>query len=175
MKLTTKLFWSLLSSALLVIPMGCKPTEANYRNAYDTAVQKKQKEATDPDIDLHGMKRDDVPNRVRIGTDSAYVRHEALRVHTTGPQGPLHPYCVVVGKYRMPTNAEAEAGALRSQGYNAFLIANSRSELYVVAEAFPDLKEAVAFLKKFMTANPGRPYVGLPGEPVIEVPLRGKF
>ncbi len=175
MKLSKVILSCLIAGGTMMMLPGCKPTEANYRKAYDTAKQKKQKEVTDPDIDLHNLTREDLPTRVKVDNDSAYVRQEALRLHAQGPAGPLHPYCVAVGKYRMPTNAEADAEALRTQGYNAFLILNTRSEYYVVSGAFADLPSAVAFMRKYITANPDRPYVGLPGEPVIEVPLKGKF
>lgn len=175
MKLSQLILLGLVTVGTAVLQTGCKPTEANYRKAYDTAISKKQQETTDPDMDLHGMHREDTPNKVKVNTDSVYVRHEALRVHTSGANANGYPFCVTVGKYRMPTNAEADAEALRAQGYDAFLITNSSSDYYVVAGAFPDLSSAVTFMRKYMTAHPDRPYVGLPGEPVIEVPLRNKF
>ena len=165
----------LLAALLLAGLPACKPTEKNYRAAYETATQRRQAELTDPDFDVSAMISDELPARKRIGQDSAYVRHEALTLYGPSPSGGLKPCNVAVARYKMITNAEADAAALRRQGLDAFLLRNNAEELYVIIGSFEELEPALAFMRRYMKENPQRPYVGLPSEPVIEIPLGSRF
>lgn len=160
-------------AVMLIIATGCKPTEKNYREAYETAQNARRAVMqADADLGIPHLNAVDGPRRQAIGADSAFVRREALTLVGQGPAEGLMPYNVAVGKYKMRANALGDTEALRSNGYDAFVLADGKGEFYAVAVSCQSLNEAVGALRKFMSDHPGRPYVGLPSEPVIEIPLR---
>lgn len=157
----------------LLILAGCKPTEKNYREAYDRAQAARQAErASDAELGIPELIGMDAPKKQKFGQDSAYVKHESLTVFGQFPAAGVQTYNVAVGKYKMTTNAEGNADALRSQGYEAFVLAGPKGEYYTVAGSFATADEAMALLQSFKKKHKGQPYVGLPNEPIIIVPLR---
>lgn len=159
-----------IALALLLPLAGCKPTENNYRKAYEAARSKKKAEETDPDIDISNMIREGVPRRTVVEGDSAYVRYEPLSVYGDLKPASLMAYNVAVGCYKMRSNALSDAENLRAAGYESFLLRNGKEEYYVITGTYTTLPDAVSAMREFMRKHKERPYVGLPEEPVIEVP-----
>lgn len=163
--------------ALATLPLcitSCKPTEKNYRTAYEAALAKREAATRDDDFDVSRMVRDDLPRRERVGYDSVFVRREALTVYGSEPKGFL--LCnVALAYFKMRSNAEAMAQRLRDEdGLDAFLLQDKREGLYVIGASFASLPEAVKWMREFASAHHDFVYVGLPDEPVIEIPLRRK-
>lgn len=158
--------------AFALILFGCKPTENNYRQAYETAQRARQAErSTQADLGMPELTAINAPQRAVVNGDTVFVRREALTLHGDAPSGGVQPYNVAVGKYKMTANALSDAEALRKAGYNSFVLASSNGEFYTVVSSAPSIEEAVKFLNEFVRKNPKRPYLGLPGKPVIEIPL----
>lgn len=154
----------------ITIFAGCKPTEQNYKRAYDAAQQgRNQRPSTDSELGMPALTPIDAPRRQIIDTDSVYVRHEPLRIHGQAPQSGLLRINVAVGKYKMTANALSDVEALRRDGFDSFLLSDSSGEFYVIAGTANTLQEGVALLKSFKRRYPDRKYLGLPGEPVIEI------
>lgn len=167
-----KNFTYLLPMVLLCLVCACKPTENNYRTAYETAQAKKTVEhTTEEELGMPELTNTDGPRRIRIGHDTAYVYHEPLTLHGDNPSKSTLGACVAVGKYKMTANAQSDAEALRAEGYNAFLLQTPRGEYYTCIGSASSLEEAVKIMRQFMQRHPKRPYIGLPGEPVIEIPI----
>ncbi len=154
---------------------SCKPTEKNYLKAYEAAQRRRQQEVENSDIDLSRMIRIDTPQRKYVGGDSAYVRHEALNLYGRAPQSGQQPCNLAVAKYNMRANAEAHAENLRADGYDAFIYSTPAGEFYVMAGAYSDLSTAIRARREYITRHPDAPYIGLPGEPVIEIPLGSRL
>jgi cell division protein FtsN len=160
-----------VAAALVVATLsftGCKPTENNYRTAYETATKHKQEAAVDEDIDLTNVIMEDTPKRATTEYGDAYVRYDLLSVYGDAPKK-LSRFNVALGSYKMRANAESDAEQLRSSGYDAFIMQDGKSVLYVMAGSFDNINDAVAFLNEFKKKNPDRPYVGLPGDAVIYI------
>ena len=68
-----------LSLLLLVCLLaGCKPSEKNYRAAYEVAVAKRQSEAPDLSAGLGDAVRDGAPKRHEVGGKTVWVLTEPL-------------------------------------------------------------------------------------------------
>lgn len=162
-----------LTLCLTLILSACKPTENNYRQAYEAAQAKKKKADNDADFDISRMIRDDLPRREKIDGDSAYIRREHLMIYGDDASRSLPRCNVAVAAFRMRSNAEAMAQRLRSEEkLDAFIIRDRNELLYVIANSAPTLPEAIKKMREFISAHPNFVYVGLPQEPVIEIAIR---
>ncbi len=154
--------------SLMLCGTACKPTEKNYKAAYDVAQQKRKAEATDPDMVLPagGLQRLDAPRKQIIDGDSVYVITSRLKF-TGGLENQMHKWNVAVASYRMPTNCAAQVSDLFSKGYKSFSAESPDGNFYVIAASFDTLKEAAAFAKEYNVGKKPEVYVGLPGAPLI--------
>lgn len=155
----------MLSAAVMLIT-GCKPTEENYRKAYDAARNKREAAAREQMMPLQGLQSDEGPQLRIIGGDSIYVSRELLR----GGNGEIapSPWLLAVGTYKMSTNANANANALKTEGWHqALAMKNADGKWFAIAAGAPSLDSIRAIGRKFMESHKGYPYVGLPGSPVL--------
>lgn len=92
---------------------GCKPSEKNYKAAYELAVQRDHEGLEDSIYDL--IKMEELPKLMRFGGDSIYVApKESLLIFwqpgSTNTSVKTAPsYNLVVGEYTNPANARAHA------------------------------------------------------------------
>ncbi len=149
----------MISGSVLV---GCKPTEKNYKTAYDVAIAKKQK--TEAELDADGIVSADAPMRRIVDGDTLYFKGAALRL--SPGEGELKEYNIVVSEFKMPTNARSGAAALKESGFDAFAAKSTGGRWYVVAGAVKSLDDARALILRFRDRYPSYPYIGL-GSPVI--------
>lgn len=156
------LFLALLVSLGLC---GCKPTERNYKQAYDSALAKRQKAEAEAMIPATGLLSDEGPQQRIVGGDTLYVSTERLR--PVSSDEPIAPYNVAVAMYKMNTNAISMAADLKAKGYAAQALKSTGDRWFTVAGGFPTLETARKFNKKFRKENPSFRYIGLPGAPVI--------
>lgn len=162
MKQLLRLFPLLL---LICVFAGCKPSEKNYRAAYDVAVAKRQKDAPDPYAGLGDAVRDDAPARREVDGKILWVRTEPLTC--ADDRGSVAPWNVAVAAYKMAANARSHAERLKSEGYGSLLLKNSDGMIYVVAATPGSLQEAAEFIEKFKVKHPEAIYVGLPEGPTV--------
>lgn len=158
------IYRSLILAFAGLLLAGCKPTEKNYRSAYDAAQAKRQAAATADDglLPVSVLESTDGPRRLNIGGTEIYTQAMAL----SGAE--LGTYNVAVGAYSMDTNAKALAEKLRGEGYaDACVALGSDSKIYVVAAHTDGLEDAAAVVAQFRNSHPGFPYSGLPGAPVV--------
>lgn len=151
---------------LLIFLIGCKPTENNYRSAYEAAKNKREAANAEAMVPTTGMLSDDGPMRKVVDGDTIFVSRDRLRRDSVSEKI-LNTYNVAVGVYKMNTNAYAQVKALREEGYDAVAVQTTGDRWYSVAGAFPTLKEARDFIHTFEKKHPDYPYIGLPGAPVI--------
>ena len=151
-------------AALMFI--GCKPTEKNYKAAYDAALSRRQEVAQEQMRPASGMLSDDGPQMRVVDGDTVYVLRERLRM----PAGTRVPgkWCVGVGVFRMDTNAKAAVAALGESGCpEAFVAKAAGGKFYSVAAYASSLDSARLAAKDFVARFPDYPFVGLPGAPVL--------
>ena len=162
---------SVMFFVILPIAVGlfsCKPTVDNYKEAYNIALQKEQGDVDDEIYQK--MKAEDAPKVTVVGSDSIRTKIEPLsRLNIDGSRTPpSKKFNVVVGIYKISINANAHVEQLSNQGYKSFLLKNTESQFYVVAEAFDDIESAAKFVKSFEKKHKGQ-YVGV-DQPVVVTP-----
>lgn len=131
MRLFPRILLTLLAVLVLV---GCKTTEANYRAAYETAAAH-ARESAGLDSTIYGRIRSRATNSVlAVGADSLPLRTE--RIVYTKDEGAtrqsLHRYNIVVGQFKQIFNARQMRQRLISEGYDSAMIVNTAEPLYYV-------------------------------------------
>lgn len=158
-----------LAVMILVGLSGCKPTENNYKAAYDAALSKRENVDTERQAMAgdHQVLSLDGPQKRTIDGQEVYV--ETRRVRPEGDWAPsARPrYMIGIGVYRMGANARALAERLRSEGYESFLGRDSDDRLWVVIPGGSHIREAVTICREFESRHKDMPWTGLPGCPVI--------
>lgn len=160
------LFGTLLSAIILLT--GCKPTENNYKAAYEAARSKR--EAVDVDAGVlsggHKIISTDGPKTHTV--DGREVRY---RVMVIKPEGDVDitrmPYRVAVAQWSMPTNARSQAADLRQEGMNSFIAKDSKDRWWTIVGAYDTFDEAARAAIAFADTHPGFSYIGLDGEPLV--------
>lgn len=148
------------------ILIGCKPTEKNYQAAYDAAQAKRAEAAAEQMRPATGLLSDDGPQRRVVNGDTIYVLSERTRA-LDGAKIPGR-FSLVVGSYKMDTNAKASAADLISSGYSgAFAAKGFNGKYFTIVVTSSDMDSIRSESKKFQKKFPSYPYVGLPGAPVI--------
>lgn len=156
-----------VSAAMVALTfVGCKPTEANYRKAYDAALAKRAEAAEQQMRPATGLLSDEGPQMRVLKGDTVFVENIRLSLPDGGPMP--GKWAVAVGRFRMDTNARAGAEALQSEGWKDALYARASGQaFYTIAACVPTLAAAHECGRKFIEEHPGYPYVGLPGKPVL--------
>lgn len=160
-------FKTCISAAIVALMfISCKPTENNYRKAYDAAQAKREQAAAEQMRPASGLLSDDGPSLKVIDGDSIYVLRERLRL----PDGkkPAGEWGIAVALFKMSTNAVATAENLRAEGWDEAVNVNaSRDRHYTIINSVATLDSARAIAKRFENTYPEYPYIGLPGAPVL--------
>lgn len=157
-----------LVGGLLLTAVGCKPTEKNYKAAYDAALAKRQ---TKIDADLgvpeEGLIVEGAP--VRRTFDDTQVWYLVTSIGALD-EGSLPPgrFNVATGAFKMPVNALDQARTLRGRGYESLAVRGENDLFYTVVSTEDSISGAVAFYKEFIDRNPEFTYVGLPSLTIIE-------
>lgn len=155
----------LLLPALLVGTTGCKPTEKNYRSAYDVAREKRDRE-----------ERERADRQAEMGmTDAAMVDHDGVSTfkidgrdvyarHVNFARGDsVAPYAVSVATFRMSSNAEAMASDLVEGGVRDARALKSEERWFLVIGSAPTAAGALGIMDGFTASRPDWQYVGQPG------------
>ncbi|MGM9816287.1 MAG: hypothetical protein ACI304_04430 [Lepagella sp.] len=154
------------AALLLTILVGCKPTEQNYKAAYDAALAKREQAAIEQMRPATGLLSDDGPQMRIIGADTVYVNRAVIR--TEDNKRPQGSWAVAVGMFKMDTNARAAAENLKSEGWkDAFMAKSTGSVYYSILGTATSLDDANAIQKDFRSKHPDYPFIGLPGAPVL--------
>lgn len=161
-----KAFLALMALTFVGGFWSCKPTERNYKAAYDAAVEKRTKVDADLGLSAGSLTDESAPRKIQIGGDSVYMAFDKL-TFIDGLEHSQHRYCVAVGAYKMSTNCSAHVSALFTKGYQAFAAKGANGLYYAIAGSFKNAEEAVAFINTFKSREPKEGYIGLPGAPVL--------
>lgn len=162
-----KLHFLIIPLLLMIIvgTAGCKPTEKNYRSAYDVAREKhdrEQREREELRRDLgigEGVIQDvDDYTLSDIGGEQVWVRH--LNFARTDS---VSMYAVGVATFKMDTNARAMASDLVADGWHSARCAGADKSWFVIIGESSNETEAIGILRRFRDASPKWQYVGQPG------------
>lgn len=146
----------LLILAALLLPCGCKTTEANYRAAYEKAMEARA-ERDSLENTIYGRERRMQQPRV-VNTPSGDVQVTAQLVKVTKDGGGipqnLHCYNVVVGQFKQLFNAKSMRERLVDMGYSkAFVVETGEPYYYVVLTSYGDAADAQRSLDAFRAAD----------------------
>ena len=155
----------------LLLAAGCKPTEKNYKAAYDVALGKRK--AVEAEMAEaaggHEVISLDGPRRITAGGVEMNMVSEFLRM--ADKDEPLPPpalrYRVAAGRYRMPTNARAQMQTLSGEGFTPLLMADGEGRYYAVAGCFATPGEAAACVARLRKLFKAASFVGLDGDPLV--------
>ncbi len=156
-----------MAAALMVLAAGCKPTEKNYKAAYDAAIAKRQAVDVDIDIPTEGLIVEGEPSRRSLQGHDVWYLVSPLGTIADGSLAP-QAFSVATGCFKMPVNALDQARALREKKMAAFAVKGEQDRYYSVAGSFETLEEALVFYDEFMASNPSFTFVGLPALTIIE-------
>lgn len=137
----------LLILAILAIT-SCKTNEANYRAAYEMAVQK-EKEGIDEDT-YALMKKEEQPRQIALHGDTLNVitRQVTVAKNAGNDTATLKRYNVAVSEFRQIFNAKAMRKRIADKGYDAFVAQTAEPSYYVVAAACDTREEATEIVKR---------------------------
>lgn len=150
----------------LTMLWSCKPTEKNYKAAYDAAVSKREKADADIEIPAGGLQSLDGPRRMPVDGDTVYYQHERLRM-PEGDTRVIPRFNVAVAVYKMSTNAASMVENLKKKYPDAYYAREADEKWWVVVAGFSSISDAVKFLRTYEKKNPNMHYIGLPGSPVL--------
>ncbi len=160
---------SMLLSVLLL--SGCKPTENNYKAAYDAAINKRKAAETvmTETADGHEVISLDGPRRMDVDGISINMVTEFLRMADADVLAPSPGlrFRVAAGRYRMPTNARAQMHVLADDGFESLLMMDGEGRYYAVAGCFASVGEAAACVARLQRLYKPISFVGLDGLPLV--------
>lgn len=145
-----------IALAVLILSLasfiGCKPSEKNYRAAYETAMAARDADSTDYDKTVYTRIRRQMKSaKAVVGGDTLAVNTQFVGI-TPGGGGineSIKRYCVVVGQFKQVFTAKDMRERLVNAGYPGSFVVQTREPYYfVVAGAFHSLAEAASLLKR---------------------------
>ena len=160
-----------IGGLLLLVMTGCKPTEKNYKNAYDVAVAKKKAAADVLDVDASELQAVEGIRKQTVGDGTVSLLSENIKPMEEANQGGEGPMAVVVGKFNMTTNARRQVEDLLPTEPHAIVCIDGKGHYFVSIARCGSLEEAGRIVADFKSRHPGYPFVGLDGDPVV-VPIR---
>ncbi len=151
-----------MKKILLVIIMAaacltaCKTSEANYKAAYETVIEK-QRGATPTDGTIYNRFRDRVVAHevITAAGDTLSVRVEAIAFVGDGgiTRDDMLKYNVIVGGFKQIFNARALRDRLANNGYKSFIISTAEPLYYVGAATAGTLDEVAPVVER-LSADP---------------------
>lgn len=158
-----------LTLAMLTMLAGCKTTEKNYREAYERATAKNDRDVTDFDKTVYSRYRNQVRERSETTGDGREIPTKVVSVRVTEDGGGIREwfkkYNVVVAEFKQIFNANSLRRRFADAGYpRAFLVENAEPYYYVVVASSSDLEDMVAVCDSLKADSPfplkdGFPYI----------------
>lgn len=134
---------------------GCKTSEANYRAAYETAIQRSRSADLDSTI-YANIRREARPSTVKVGAESLPLTALYVSPTTIDDFTPaIATYNIVVAGFKQLFNAKSMMQRLRAAGYaDAFVVETKEPLYYVVASATDDPATAARQLRAVKEGSP---------------------
>lgn len=152
---------------------GCKPSEKNYRAAYETAIAARDTDANDADETVYTrIRRQMKTGTAVVGGDTLAVNTQFVAVTPDGGgiNENLKRFCVVVGQFKQVFTAKNMRERLVDNGYpGAFVVQTREPYYFVLAGAYPTLPDAAALLNRVrsdstLTLRPPLPFILQPSQ-----------
>ncbi|MDO4319406.1 MAG: SPOR domain-containing protein [Bacteroidales bacterium] len=165
---------SLIPVALLAVIAvgGCKTSEANYRAAYERAVENR----TDIDSTIYGGQRRSIDTR-QLTFDGQTFDVKTRMVSVTEDGGGireyLRPYNVVVGQFKQLFNAQSLRNRLADNGYpRAFIVQTGEPYYYIILSSHDTDTEAARAIVELRAADKFPVVMRSPLPYILHAPIR---
>lgn len=175
----------ILSILLISLIAGCKPTEKNYKEAYEAAQAKRNAVNISNGVNAP-LQGDDSFSIKVVNGDSVWVCHSRISLLPIAGDNSQAPdadsqslpaerfrelkYGLIVGSFSMPANANALAADLKRMGHIGVPATDGLSKWYVLSDLYPTLDDAIEGSKAFHRENPTYIYVGIPAPLIVYIP-----
>lgn len=155
MKLIRKI---LIAVALAAAVAGCKPTEENYKAAYDKAVAGREAAAAsaEGDADVTEMRDSKLGEMEYKGVKYPIsVQYVKITDGAGGANDDIRKYMVVASRFKQVFNARMMRDRLAESGYpGAFVVQNGDKYYFVVAGSYTELPQAIELYNKLKGDKP---------------------
>ena len=147
---------------------ACKPTEKNYKNAYDTAIQAVEKKNQKERESESGRQLEsfDGPRIEIVKGDTLYVHKGLLKPYEPKVTEEKGRNGVAIARYSRITNARKHAQDMKDSYDGAFVATDGHENYYVMIKRVADMEEAADVIHVFRLAHPDYHYIGLSGQPL---------
>ena len=163
----------LMLALMLCGIVGCKPSEKNYRAAYEKTMARDSLR-TDFDQTIYGRYRRQVRDIELTNANGDTVEARTMRVVVTqnggGVKESLKKYCVVVAEFKQLLNANSMRTRFNDGGYpGAFVVHTAEPFYYVLAGSFDNLSDAESLVATLRQKSPvalkaPAPYILIPSQ-----------
>lgn len=148
--------------------VACKPTEANYRSAYEAALGKRRQ--VDPDAEIlyggHTLMSSIGAIPESEGVDTVMVLRIPVKVIEGDSLLRSNRYRVAIGMYKMGANAKAQSARLATPGSG--VVASGEEQYFTIVSSFARPDDARRGAAEYYRRHPEGPYIGLdPSKPVV--------
>lgn len=141
------------AAAVALMAGGCKTTEANYRSAYEKALEKRNEGLSADEIAAFA-REEAIPRTVFRG-DSIPMRGAYVKCVDGGVGGQVLHYSVAVATFRQKFNAESVFKRFQAAGFSRAALLIDKDEHYlVVATTDSTLETAVGELRRVESSSP---------------------
>lgn len=168
MKCRSNAAFLLVAFVAAVSLCGCRTTVENYRNAYQTALEKKNSEVADDILPPGAVMMDiDGPAMTIHEGDTIYIETRRLSF----PDSVMTmPYNVIAGIYTIETNARGHRNQLLREYPDATIARDADSRIYVISGSFARKDAAMRHAAERKKQN-GVVFPGMKRVPlIIELP-----
>lgn len=148
---------------------GCKPSERNYRAAYDVATAKTERENEERrelneamGLENGVLQEVDGFRIERLADRDVWTRHINMAAADS-----VGAFSVSVARFKMPANAEALSADLRTEGFPAARTGRSGEEWYVLIAEGDSPDKIFEIGDRFRHKFPDFHYVGQPGQAIL--------
>lgn len=139
-----------IAVASLAVLSACKPSEENYRKAYEATVAKNGKKTVEGTVYNRYREMQRTAQIALADGDTISVRHEnvTLTKDGGGSAETAGEYNIVVARFKQIFNAKAMSERLTSMGYSPFIVQTREPLYYVVAATCATPAEAAEQLRR---------------------------
>lgn len=160
-------------SCAVVLLTGCKPSEKNYRAAYEKTMAARTV-ADEADSTIYSqMRRDFHLKHKVVDGDTIATRSQHIKVTPDGGgiAEMLKTYSVVAAQFKQLFHAQSMRERLFEAGYpQSFIVETAEPYYYVLTGSYPTIEQAAAALKRL--SNDNSVQLKAPAPFVLERPAR---
>lgn len=142
------LYLSAIISLIMSIS-SCRTTEANYRTAYNRAIDGRRDSSIIDNTIYDSFRRKAINQTKIVGNDTIDIKRDRVKLQDSPTGTPLQSSYAVVAQFKQLFNARSMRDRLKSAGYNDAVLLVTPEPLYYVALGGGDSPAAVTLLKQF--------------------------